>query len=180
MIEGMEADDVIATLARAADERGLDVVICTADKDARQLLNDHIRIFNLRKQGVLDVEGLKADWGVRPDQVVDMLALTGDTSDNVPGVPGIGLKTAVAACSRSSTRSKGSWRTSTRSRRQAEGEPHRLRRDRQAGRRLITLRGRRADRHSTGRRFKSTAPTSRPSRRSASSAASTDSWTEIV
>ena len=93
---GAEADDVIATLARRAVEKGLDVVICTADKDARQLLNDHIRILNLRKGEFLDVEGLKADWGVRPDQVVDTLALTGDAVDNVPGVPGIGLKTAVA------------------------------------------------------------------------------------
>ena len=93
---GAEADDVIATLTCRAVERGLDVVICTADKDARQLLNDHVRILNLRKGEFLDVEGLKADWGVRPDQVVDTLALTGDTVDNVPGVPGIGLKTAVA------------------------------------------------------------------------------------
>ncbi len=92
---GAEADDVIATLTRRAVEKGLDVVICTADKDARQLLNDHVRILNLRKGEFLDVEGLKADWGVRPDQVVDTLALTGDTVDNVPGVPGIGLKTAV-------------------------------------------------------------------------------------
>ncbi len=93
---GAEADDVIATLARRAVERGLDVVICTADKDARQLLDEHTRILNLRKGEFLDVEGLKADWGVRPDQVVDTLALTGDAVDNVPGVPGIGLKTAVA------------------------------------------------------------------------------------
>jgi DNA polymerase-1 len=93
---GAEADDVIATLARRAVERGLDVVICTADKDARQLLNEHVRILNLRKGEFLGVEELKADWGVRPDQVVDTLALTGDTVDNVPGVPGIGLKTAVA------------------------------------------------------------------------------------
>jgi DNA polymerase-1 len=93
---GAEADDVIATLARRAVERGIDVVICTADKDARQLLDDHTRILNLRKGDFLDVEGLKADWGVRPDQVIDTLALTGDTVDNVPGVPGIGLKTAVA------------------------------------------------------------------------------------
>src|SRR3954451_13363594 len=91
---GMEADDVIATLAKRGDERGLDVFICTADKDARQLLNDHIRIYNLRKQSVLDVPGLKADWGIGPEQVVDLLSLTGDTSDNIPGIPGIGLKTA--------------------------------------------------------------------------------------
>ena len=95
MEPGFEADDVIATLARRAADRGLDVYICTADKDARQLLNDRIRILNLRKQEVLDVDALKKDWGVRPDQVVDLLALTGDASDNVPGVPGIGLKTGA-------------------------------------------------------------------------------------
>jgi DNA polymerase-1 len=93
--EGVEADDVIATLARRGEEQGLDVFICTADKDARQLLGDHIRIYNLRKQSVLDVAALKADWGVTPGQVVDLLALAGDTSDNVPGVPGIGLKTGA-------------------------------------------------------------------------------------
>jgi len=93
--EGMEADDVIATIAKRGAERGLDVVICTADKDARQLINDQIRILNLRKQLLLDAAGLKAEWGVRPDQVVDLLALTGDTVDNVPGVPGIGIKTGA-------------------------------------------------------------------------------------
>jgi DNA polymerase-1 len=92
---GYEADDVIATLARRGEERGLDVFICTADKDARQLISDQIRIYNLRKQAVLDAEVLKAEWGVTPSQVVDLLALTGDTSDNIPGVPGIGLKTGA-------------------------------------------------------------------------------------
>ncbi len=93
--DGMEADDVIATLARRGEERGLDVLICTADKDARQLIGDHIRVLNLRNQKLLDRDVLKADWGVAPSQVVDLLALTGDTSDNVPGVPGIGLKTGA-------------------------------------------------------------------------------------
>src|SRR3954454_3089638 len=72
---GFEADDIIATLSRRGAERGLDVFICTADKDARQLLDDRIRIFNLRKGQVLDVDGLKVDWGVTPAQVVDLLAL---------------------------------------------------------------------------------------------------------
>jgi DNA polymerase-1 len=93
--EGMEADDIIATVARRGAERGLDVFICTADKDARQLLGDQIRIYNLRKQSVLDVAALRADWGVGPEQVVDLLALSGDSVDNVPGVPGIGLKTGA-------------------------------------------------------------------------------------
>ncbi len=86
----MEADDVIATLARRAEERGLDVFIVTADKDARQLISDQVRIYNLRKNKVMDAAALEQDWGIRPDQVVDFLALTGDTVDNVPGVPGIG------------------------------------------------------------------------------------------
>jgi len=96
MHAGAEADDVIATLARRGVERGLDVVICSADKDARQLLDDQTKILNLRTGKVLDVEGLKAEWGIAPHQVIDLLSLTGDTVDNVPGVPGIGLKTATA------------------------------------------------------------------------------------
>ena len=87
---GMEADDVIATLARRAEERGLDVFIVTADKDARQLISDQVRILNLRKNKIIDAAELEKEWGIRPDQVVDFLALTGDTVDNVPGVPGIG------------------------------------------------------------------------------------------
>jgi DNA polymerase-1 len=94
-VEGFEADDVIATLARLGAARGLDVYVCTADKDARQLIDDHIRIYNLRKGLIIDADALKADWGITPGQVVDLLALTGDAVDNVPGVPGIGLKTAA-------------------------------------------------------------------------------------
>jgi DNA polymerase-1 len=92
---GAEADDVIATLARQAVENGLDVTICTSDKDARQLIGPHVRLFNLRKQEPIDEAALMADWGVRPDQIVDLLSLTGDTVDNIPGVPGIGVKTAA-------------------------------------------------------------------------------------
>ena len=95
MHPGAEADDVIATLARRAGEREIDSVICTSDKDARQLIDARTRILNIRKGEFLDEAGLMADWGVRPDQVIDTLALTGDAVDNVPGVPGIGLKTAV-------------------------------------------------------------------------------------
>ncbi|WP_165075701.1 DNA polymerase I [Paludisphaera rhizosphaerae] len=89
-VPGMEADDVIATLARRGEERGLDVFVCTSDKDARQLITDHIKILNLRKNAVMDAKALEKDWGIRPDQVVDYLALTGDSVDNVPGVPGVG------------------------------------------------------------------------------------------
>jgi DNA polymerase-1 len=87
---GFEADDVIATLAKRGEARGLDVMICTADKDARQLIDDHIKIVNLRKNLVMDKAELAKEWGIRPDQVVDFLSLTGDSVDNVPGVPGIG------------------------------------------------------------------------------------------
>jgi len=86
----MEADDVIATLARRGEERGLDVFIVTADKDARQLISDQVRVYNLRTKKLIDAQVLEQEWGIRPDQVVDFLALTGDSVDNVPGVPGIG------------------------------------------------------------------------------------------
>ncbi len=92
----MEADDVIATMARRAEERGLDVFIVTNDKDARQLIGDHVRILNLRTKKVMDAEALEKDWGIRPGQVVDFLALTGDSVDNVPGVPLIGQVNASA------------------------------------------------------------------------------------
>ncbi len=88
--EGVEADDVIATLAKRGLEQGFDVVIVTADKDARQLIGDHVKLLNLRKNQLMGEPELAADWGVRPDQVVDFLSLTGDSVDNVPGVPGIG------------------------------------------------------------------------------------------
>jgi DNA polymerase-1 len=94
-VTGYEADDVIATLATAGERQGFDVFICTSDKDARQLLDDRIRIYNLRKREVFDRASLERDWGVRPDQVVDLQALTGDAVDNVPGVPGIGVKTGA-------------------------------------------------------------------------------------
>jgi DNA polymerase-1 len=95
MVPGFEADDLIATLARQAEASGHDVFLCTSDKDARQLLTPHIKILNLRKDVIMGPDGLRDDWGIGPEQVVDLLALTGDTVDNVPGVPGIGVKTAA-------------------------------------------------------------------------------------
>jgi DNA polymerase-1 len=94
-VPGYEADDVMATVASEAVERGHNVVLCTSDKDCRQLLSDQVRIRNLRKGVNLDAAGLMADWGVRPDQVVDFQTLVGDSVDNVPGVPGCGPKTAA-------------------------------------------------------------------------------------
>ncbi|MBM4071360.1 MAG: DNA polymerase I [Planctomycetes bacterium] len=93
-IQGYEADDVIATLAKAGGDRGLDVFICSSDKDCRQLINDRVRMYSLRKRQVFDAEALQKDWGIKPAQVVDLQTLVGDSVDNVKGVPGIGLKTA--------------------------------------------------------------------------------------
>ena len=93
---GWEADDVIATLTRQAVERGFKVRIVTSDKDARQLLGPNVEIYNLRKNTYLDESGLLADWGIRPDQVVDFQSLVGDAVDNVPGVPLVGPKKAAA------------------------------------------------------------------------------------
>jgi DNA polymerase-1 len=93
-MEGFEADDLIATLATAGAKRGLDVFICSSDKDCRQLLGDRVKIYNLRKLEVYDAASLLRDWCVTPDQVVDFQALVGDSVDNVKGVPGIGPKTA--------------------------------------------------------------------------------------
>ena len=93
--KGFEADDVIGTIAVKAATAGLDVVLVTGDKDFFQLVNDRVTIFNPRDDGVwYDAAGVQEKFGVRPDQVVDVLALMGDASDNVKGVPGIGQKGA--------------------------------------------------------------------------------------
>jgi DNA polymerase-1 len=92
---GFEADDVIASVATAAAQRGIEVFICSTDKDCRQLIGDLVRLYNLRKREGMDREALLRDWGVTPEQVVDLQALVGDSVDNVPGVQGIGIKTAA-------------------------------------------------------------------------------------
>ncbi len=90
-----EADDVIGTMARRGVAEGFSVVIVTGDKDFFQLVDDDIRVFNPREEGTwYDAAGVKEKFGVRPDQVVDVLALMGDSIDNVKGVPGIGEKGA--------------------------------------------------------------------------------------
>ncbi|MCW8931155.1 MAG: DNA polymerase I [Gammaproteobacteria bacterium] len=94
-IPGVEADDVIGTLAVQAAEQGLDVVISTGDKDMAQLVNEQITLVDTMKNQVMDIEGVKKKFGVTPEQIRDYLALIGDTSDNIPGVPKVGPKTAV-------------------------------------------------------------------------------------
>src|SRR6059058_2295618 len=96
--EGWEADDVIATLATRADEAGIRTVVVSTDRDAFQLVTDNVRLM-MTPRGVADVnvytpDRVEARYGVRPDQVPDFIGLKGDTSDNIPGVPGIGDKTA--------------------------------------------------------------------------------------
>jgi len=94
-IEGVEADDVIGTLARAAAAEGRDTVISTGDKDMAQLVDGHVRLVDTMKDATYDRDGVVAKFGVAPEQIIDYLALVGDTSDNIPGVPGVGPKTAA-------------------------------------------------------------------------------------
>jgi DNA polymerase-1 len=95
-LEGFEADDVLATVARICNEAGAQCFIVSGDKDCRQLITDHVAVYNIRKDEVIDAAALREDWGIRPDQVIDFQALVGDKVDNVPGVPTIGPKTAQA------------------------------------------------------------------------------------
>ena len=93
-VPGFEADDVLATLASQVTAGDGRCILVTADKDCRQLLNDHVTIYNIRKDEMFGTEELKATWGIRPDQVVDFQSLVGDSVDNIPGVPLIGPKLA--------------------------------------------------------------------------------------
>jgi DNA polymerase-1 len=95
MVEGIEADDVIGTLAVQATEHGMRTVISTGDKDLAQLVNEHVTLINTMSNEKLDREGVIAKFGVPPERIVDYLTLVGDTVDNVPGVPKVGPKTAV-------------------------------------------------------------------------------------
>ena len=94
-IQGVEADDVIGTLAQEASEAGIDTVISTGDKDMTQLVNKHIKVVNTMNSELLDEKGVEKKFGVRPELIIDYLALVGDSSDNVPGVEKVGPKTAV-------------------------------------------------------------------------------------
>ncbi len=94
-IEGVEADDVIGTLAAQATTRGEDCVISTGDKDLAQLVNRHVTLVNTMTEEKLDVTGVAAKFGVPPERIVDYLTLVGDAVDNVPGVAKVGPKTAV-------------------------------------------------------------------------------------
>lgn len=93
--EGMEADDVIGTLANEATDKGVDVIISTGDKDMAQLVSNHVSLINTMNDTTMDRNGVIEKFGVKPEQIVDYLALVGDSVDNIPGVTKCGPKTAV-------------------------------------------------------------------------------------
>ena len=92
---GVEADDVLAVLAQHAERQGYDVIISTGDKDMAQLVTEHIILENTMSNSRMDIQGVIDKFGVRPEQIIDYLALIGDTVDNIPGVPKVGPKTAA-------------------------------------------------------------------------------------
>ena len=93
---GVEADDVIGTLAKHATEKGIDTLISTGDKDMAQLVNKHVTLINTMTNQLMDGEGVNTKFGIPPELVIDFLALKGDKVDNIPGVPGVGDKSAQA------------------------------------------------------------------------------------
>ena len=95
IVDGVEADDVIGTLAKKACNHGMQCIISTGDKDIAQLVNHTIRLVNTMNNEILDTEGVVRKFGVNPAQIIDYLALVGDSSDNIPGVEKVGPKTAV-------------------------------------------------------------------------------------
>ncbi len=103
IVEGYEADDVLGTLAHRFQANDLEILLVTSDKDFAQLVRPGVKLLDEMKNTILDVEAVEAKFGVRPEQIVDMLALMGDASDNIPGVPGIGQKTAAKLLQRYGT-----------------------------------------------------------------------------
>ena len=94
-VEGVEADDVIGTLCTRAAASGLTTLVSTGDKDLAQLVNDQVTLINTMNDARMDRDAVKARFDVWPEQIIDYLALVGDTSDNIPGVPKVGAKTAA-------------------------------------------------------------------------------------
>ena len=96
MIEGVEADDVIGTYAAQATVEKTSLLISTGDKDMAQLVNEHVTLINTMNDTLMDVQGVNEKFGIGPELIIDYLALMGDKVDNIPGVPGVGVKTALA------------------------------------------------------------------------------------
>ncbi|MDO7597428.1 MAG: DNA polymerase I [Pseudomonadota bacterium] len=95
MVDGVEADDVIGTLAQQATEQGINTIISTGDKDMAQLVNEHITLINTMNNSTTDIQAIMDKYGIAPNRVIDYLALMGDKVDNIPGVPSVGPKTAT-------------------------------------------------------------------------------------
>ncbi|MEA3230232.1 MAG: DNA polymerase I [Thermodesulfobacteriota bacterium] len=93
-MSGFEADDLIGTVARRAEANGFAVVMVSGDKDFMQLVTEKVVLWDPMKEKTVDIDTIRADYGVEPAQIIDMMGLSGDTADNIPGVPGIGPKTA--------------------------------------------------------------------------------------
>lgn len=102
-VDGVEADDVIATITDAAGHQKADTVVITADKDLMQLVGDHVQLWDTMKNRRIDAAAVRARFGVEPAQIVDLIGLMGDSSDNIPGVKGIGEKTAATLIQRFGT-----------------------------------------------------------------------------
>jgi DNA polymerase-1 len=96
IVDGVEADDVIGTLSKQASEKGIKTLISTGDKDMAQLVDENTLLINTMTDTVLDVQGVNDKFGIPPELIIDYLALMGDKVDNIPGVPGVGEKTALA------------------------------------------------------------------------------------
>ncbi|WP_115897436.1 DNA polymerase I [Marinomonas pollencensis] len=96
IIDGVEADDVIGTIAKQVGETGREVIVSTGDKDMAQLVTDKVTLVNTMTDTVMDIQGVKDKFGIPPELIIDYLALMGDKVDNIPGVPGVGEKTALA------------------------------------------------------------------------------------
>jgi DNA polymerase I len=94
-MEGFEADDIIATYTKYAQENGVHVTIVSSDKDLMQLVNEDVKMYDGMRDRIIGIEQVKEKFGVTPDKVLDVLALMGDSSDNIPGIPGVGPKTAA-------------------------------------------------------------------------------------
>ncbi|MFT2098275.1 DNA polymerase I [Marinomonas sp. 2405UD66-6] len=96
IIDGVEADDVIGTIAKQVGESGREVIVSTGDKDMAQLVTEKVTLVNTMNNTVMDIQGVKDKFGIPPELIIDYLALMGDKVDNIPGVPGVGEKTALA------------------------------------------------------------------------------------
>ena len=94
-VQGFEADDIIGTISKKVSMENIECTIITTDKDMDQLVDKYIKIFNPRKKQIRNIDRIRNEMGIEPISFIDVLALSGDSSDNIPGIPGIGLKTAL-------------------------------------------------------------------------------------